>query len=311
MRNIKNWKFNWDKYGLFLLLIVLAIIVLIWNPRVFFRIGILSATLRLSAVVGIATIGEGLVLLVRGIDLSVGAVMGLVSISTAVMLNSYSIFTTVIILLLICCLIGLINGLFIVKGKIPAIITTLGMMWLLRGIAGSITNGRLIRITNKTFTNLSGYSFLGIIPYFFIGLLFLGLIVLFILNKLSIGRYIYAIGGNEEAAYYSGISVTKVKIIVFVIAAVMYGIAGIFLSSYIRSGMPFAAQGYEFRAITSAALGGIALSGGKGKLWKGILGAIILTFLYSFVTSLGISPYLQGIFEGSILILAVYLCQRD
>jgi ribose transport system permease protein len=310
MRSIKNFKFNWENYGLFLLIIVLVIIVLIWSPRAF-NIRNLSATLRLSAIVGIATIGEGLVLLVRGVDLSVGAVMGLVSISTAIMLNSYSILTTVIILLLICSLIGLINGLFIVKGKIPAIITTLGMMWLLRGIAGSITNGRLIRINEKVFTNLARFSFLGIIPYFFIGLLFLGLIVLFMLNKLSIGRYIYAIGGNEEAAYYSGISVTKVKIIVFVIAAIMYGIAGIFLSSYIRSGMPFAAEGYEFRAITSAALGGIAFSGGKGKLWKGILGAIVLTFLYSFVTSLGISPYLQGIFEGSILIVAVYLCQRD
>jgi len=310
MRSIKNSKFNWENYGLFLLLIVLVIIVLIWSPRAF-NIRNLSATLRLSAVVGIATIGEGLVLLVRGVDLSVGAVMGLVSISTAIMLNSYSILTTAIILLLICSLIGLINGLFIVKGRIPAIITTLGMMWLLRGIAGSITNGRLIRINDKVFTNLARLSFLGIIPYFFIGLLFLGLIILFILNKLSIGRYIYAIGGNEEAAYYSGISVTKVKIIVFVIAAIMYGIAGIFLSSYIRSGMPFAAEGYEFRAITSAALGGIAFSGGKGKIWKGILGAIILTFLYSFVTSLGVSPYLQGIFEGSILIVAVYLCQRD
>jgi len=310
MRSIKNSKFNWENYGLFLLLIVLVIIVLIWSPRAF-NIRNLSATLRLSAIVGIATIGEGLVLLVRGVDLSVGAVMGLVSISTAIMLNSYSILTTVIILLLICSLIGLINGLFIVKGRIPAIITTLGMMWLLRGIAGSITNGRLIRINDKVFTNLARLSFLGIIPYFFIGLLFLGLIILFILNKLSIGRYIYAIGGNEEAAYYSGISVTKVKIIVFVIAAIMYGIAGIFLSSYIRSGMPFAAEGYEFRAITSAALGGIAFSGGKGKIWKGILGAIILTFLYSFVTSLGVSPYLQGIFEGSILIVAVYLCQRD
>ena len=267
MRSIKNSKFNWENYSLFLLLIVLVIIVLIWSPRAF-NIRNLSATLRLSAIVGIATIGEGLVLLVRGVDLSVGAVMGLVSISTAIMLNSYSILTTVIILLLICSLIGLINGLFIVKGRIPAIITTLGMMWLLRGIAGSITNGRLIRINDKVFTNLARLSFLGIIPYFFIGLLFLGLIILFILNKLSIGRYIYAIGGNEEAAYYSGISVTKVKIIVFVIAAIMYGIAGIFLSSYIRSGMPFAAEGYEFRAITSAALGGIAFSGGKGKLWE-------------------------------------------
>jgi ribose/xylose/arabinose/galactoside ABC-type transport system permease subunit len=97
---------------------------------------------------------------------------------------------------------------------------------------------------------------------------------------------------------------------VFTFAGITYGISGILLSSYVRCGMPFAAEGYEFQTITAAALGGIALSGGRGKLWKGILGAIIIIVLYNLITSFAISPYLQGLFEGTILIGAVYVCQK-
>ena len=299
------------EYDLVFLFIFLLVILAVNNPEMFFNPRNLSSILRLSTIVGIVTIGEGLVLLTKGVDLSVGAVIGLVSILTAVILQSHGIIIAVIITLSISALIGLINGLLVVKGQIPAIITTLGMMWFVRGIAGAITNGRLVRITNDHFTNLSRLSFGNIVPYFFLVLLILGGVGIFITSKFSIGKHIYAIGGNEQAAFYSGIDVSKVKIIVFIIAALTYGIAGVLLSSYIRSGMPFAAEGYDFRAITAAALGGIALSGGKGKLWKGILGALILTVLYNLITSFAISPYLQGLFEGTILIGAVYICQRD
>jgi ribose/xylose/arabinose/galactoside ABC-type transport system permease subunit len=91
---------------------------------------------------------------------------------------------------------------------------------------------------------------------------------------------------------------------------VLYGIAGLLMTSYIRVGMPYLAEGYEFRAITAAALGGISLSGGEGNILKALLGAVILTVLYNLLTILGVSPYLQGIFEGIILIGAVYLCQK-
>lgn len=299
------------EYDLLFILLLLLVIMAAKNPGAFFNSRNIASILRLSTIVGIATIGEGLVLLVKDVDLSVGAVMGLVSILTAVILQTSGILTAVVVSLLICAVIGFINGLFIVKGKIPAIITTLGMMWFLRGISGAITSGRLIRITNETFISLSSLSLWNIVPYFFIVLLILGIIAIFTLSKLDIGRHIYAIGGDERAAYYSGINVSRVKITVFMIAAVMYGISGLLLSSYIRCGMPFAAEGYEFRAITAAALGGIALSGGRGKIWKVIPGALILTILYNLITSFAISPYLQGLFEGTILIGAVYICQRN
>jgi ribose transport system permease protein len=305
---ISTSRFN--QYSLVMLLVILLVVMAVWNPR-FFNVRNLGSILRLSAVVGIATLGESLVLLIKGVDISVGAVMGLVSVLTAVLLPIVGIFGTVTLTVTVCALIGLVTGLLIVKGKIPPIVTTLGMMWLLRGISGSITGGRIVRITNESFVALANSSFLGSVPYFFIGFIVVGLVASYILDKVNIGKHIYAIGGSEEAAYYSGININRVKILVFMMAAITYGIGGLLLSSYLRAGMPFTAQGYEFRAITSAALGGIALSGGKGKIGNAVLGAIILTLLYSVITSFGISPYLQGMVEGIVLVVAVYLCQRE
>lgn len=299
-----------NQYGLVMLMLILLVLMAFWNPR-FFNARNIGSILRLSAIVGIATIGASFVLLIKGVDITVGAIMGLVSILTAMLLPSFGVSGTIAVIILTCAAIGFVTGLLIVVGKIPPIVATLGMMWVLRGISGSITGGRIVRITNETFVTLANASFLGAVPYLFIGFIAAGLAAACVLDRTSIGKHIYAIGGKEEAAYYSGINVDQVKVLVYVIAAVTYGIGGLFLSSYLRSGMPFTAQGYEFRAITSAALGGIALSGGRGRVGNAVLGAIIITLLYSVVTSLGISPYLQGMVEGSILIGAVYVCQRD
>jgi ribose transport system permease protein len=222
----------------------------------------------------------------------------------------HGLFVSIVLPLLICALIGFANGMLIVRGKIPPIITTLGMMWLLRGIGGTITNGKLVRIVNKSYTGIASASLMKVFPYFFLGLVAAGLIAYFILTQVHIGRHLYAVGGSEEAAYYSGININKMKVVVFTIAAVFYGVSGLFMASYIRSGTFSLAEGYEFRAITAAALGGVALSGGEGNILRALLGAIMLTALYSVLTIFSISPYLRGLFEGAILIGAVYVCLK-
>lgn len=298
-----------NQYGLVGLMVLLLVLMAFWNPR-FFNARNIGSILRLSAIVGIATIGASFVLLVRGVDITVGAVMGFVSILTAMLLPLMGVVPTIAVVLLTCAAIGLVTGLLVVAGGIPPIVASLGMMWVLRGVSGSITGGRIVRIVNGTFVTLANASLAGLVPYLFIGFIATGLAAGFVLESTRFGRHVYAIGGTEEAAYFSGINVNRVKLLVYVIAAVTYGVGGLFLSSYLRAGMPFTAQGYEFRAITSSALGGIALSGGRGRIGNAVLGAIILTLLYGVVTSLGVSPYLQGMVEGSILIGAVYICQR-
>ena len=298
------------KYDLLLVFLVILIVVAVFRARSFYNLRNISSILKLSALIGIATLGESLVLLVKGVDISVGAIMGFTSVLVALLIQPYGMVVAIVVPLLVCAVIGLANGLLVVKGKIPPIIATLGMMWCLRGIGGTITGGKLIRIVNKTYTGIAGASLMKVFPYFFLGLLATGVVAYIVLTHTHIGRHLYAVGGNEEAAYYSGINVDTMKVFVFTIAAVCYGIAGIFMASYIRSGTFSLAEGYEFRAITAAALGGVALSGGEGNILRALLGAVILTALYSVLTIFSISPYLRGIFEGVILIGAVYVCLK-
>jgi ribose transport system permease protein len=296
-----------------MLLIVLAVLLLVaalFEPGAFYSVRNLSSILKLSAIISIAALGEGLIILVRCIDISVGAVMGFTSMCAAIFLGFLGPFPAIGLTLLLCALIGLCNGLLVVRGRIPPIVTTLGMMWLLRGIAGSVTGGKMVRINNDWFNGLASASLFDVIPYFFLGIVITAVITYFLLHNFSFGRHVYAVGGSEEASAYSGINIARIRILVFVIAAVLYGIAGLFMSSYIRVGNAFLAEGYEFKAITAVALGGIALSGGSGNILKAVLGAVILTILFSLIVLFGVSPYLQGIFEGTILIGAVWVCLK-
>jgi ribose/xylose/arabinose/galactoside ABC-type transport system permease subunit len=150
-----------------------------------------------------------------------------------------------------------------------------------------------------------------IVPLFFVGLIVIGAVAYFVRSNFAIGRYVYAIGGDEGAAYYSAIPVAKIRIGVYGVAGVLYGVAGLLMASYVRSGMPTVGKGYEFKAITAAVLGGIALTGGRGNIFKAIVGAVILIVLYGVITAFAVSPYIQGIIQGAILVGAVYYATRN
>ena len=293
------------------ILILLLAVVAIFKGRTFYNLSNLFAILQLSAVLGIATIGEALVIIVRGIDVSVGAVIGFTTTLSALMIPRFGLEGAVLIPLAACAMIGLLNGVLIEKGGIPPLVTTIGMMWTVAGIAGGISGGRLISISNKSFQSIAQQGILGVVPLFFVGLFVVGLLIYFAMSNFRIGRHIYAIGGNEEAAYYSTIKVGRIRIVIYGIAAILYGIAGLLMASYIRSGMPGAGQGYEFKAMTAAVLGGVVLTGGKGNIVKAIMGAVILTTLYGVITTFAISPYLADLFQGAILVGAVYYASRS
>jgi ribose transport system permease protein len=211
----------------------------------------------------------------------------------------------------VCGLIGLGNGLLVEKGRVPPIVATIGMMWVVSGLAGGISNGRLIPIQDESFQRIALGSAFEIVPLFFVGLLVIGLVAYLLRSNFAIGRYVYAIGGDEGAAYYSAIPVAKIRIGVYAVAGILYGVAGLLMASYVRSGMPTVGKGYEFKAITAAVLGGIALTGGRGNILKAIVGAVILIVLYGLITAFAVSPYIQGFIQGLILVGAVYYATRN
>jgi ribose/xylose/arabinose/galactoside ABC-type transport system permease subunit len=151
--------------------------------------------------------------------------------------------------------------LLVEKGRVRPIVATIGMMWVVSGLAGGISNGRLIPILDESFQQIALGSAFEIVPLFFVGLLIIGAIAYFVRSNFAIGRYVYVIGGDEGAAYYSAIPVAKIRIGVYGVAGVLYGVVGLLMASYVRSGMPVVGKGYEFKAITAAVLGGIALTG--------------------------------------------------
>jgi len=293
------------------ILAALLIVAAIFKASTFYNMSNLFAILELSAVLGIAALGQALVLIVRGVDISVGAMMGLAATLSAYLIPDLGIAAAIVLPLIACGLFGLCNGLLIEKGRIPPIVATIGMMWVVGGLAGSISNGRLIPIQNEAFKQIALGSVFEIVPMFFVGLLVIGAIAYLVRSNFAIGRYVYAIGGDEGAAYYSAIPVGRIRIAVYGVAGVLYGIAGLLMASYVRSGMPALGKGYEFKAITAAVLGGIALSGGRGNIFKAVMGAVILIVLYGVITAFAVSPYVQGMIQGLILVGAVYYATRN
>jgi ribose/xylose/arabinose/galactoside ABC-type transport system permease subunit len=289
----------------------LLAVAAIFKASTFYNLSNLFAILELSAVLGIATLGQALVLIVKGVDISVGAQMGLAGTLSAFLIPDFGMAAAILLPLVACGLLGLTNGLLVQKGGLPPLVATIGMMWVVGGLAGSISEGRLIPIENESFQNIALGSLFTIVPLFFVGLVIVAVFLYLVRSHFSIGRYVYAIGGDEDAAYYSAIPVAKIRIGIYGVAGVLYGIAGLLMASYVRSGMPSVGRGYEFKAITASVLGGIALTGGQGNILKAIVGAVILIVLYGVITAFAVSPYIQGIIQGSILVGAVYYASRN
>ncbi|HWA79574.1 MAG TPA: ABC transporter permease [Acetobacteraceae bacterium] len=299
------------EFDVLVILIVLLAVAAIFKGEVFYNFSNLFAVLELSAILGIATLGEALVLIVRGVDLSVGALMGLAATLAAHWIPEFGIAAAILFPLAVCGLLGLVNGLLIEKGRVPALVATIGMMWVAGGLAGGISNGRLIPIGNKAFENIALGSVFGVVPLFFAGLFVVAAITYVVRTNFSIGRSVYAIGGDENAAYYSAIPVAGTRIAIYCAAGILYGIAGLLMASYVRSGIPTAGNDYEFKAITAAVLGGVSLTGGRGNLLNAILGAVILIVLYGVITAFAVSPYIQGIVQGLVLVGAVFYASRN
>ena len=267
------------------------------------------ALLVLIAIVSIIAVGMTFVILIAGIDLSVGSVLALTGAIAASLVGSeYPILLVIPAVLVLGTLLGGISGAIVAKGKVQAFIATLVTMTLLRGVTMVYTDGRPISTgfsdAADQFAFLGTGYLLGIpVPIWLMAIVFA--VAWYILKHTRIGRYIYALGGNEAATQLSGINVNKIKIFVFAVSGFLSALAGLIVTSRLSSAQPTAGVSYELDAIAAVVVGGTSLMGGKGRVMGTLIGALIIGFLNNALNLLDISSYYQMIAKALVILVAV------
>ncbi|MEZ4904487.1 MAG: ribose ABC transporter permease [Spirosomataceae bacterium] len=298
-------------------LFILCLIIGILSDK-FFTISNFWNVLRQISVNVCISVGMTFVVLMAGIDLSVGSVLALCGAVTAGLFkmgielpaqNLYIGFT-----LLGACLAGILtgalsgffNGMMITRFKVPAFVATLALLTVARGLTMLWTKGFPISGLGEQFAYLGTGWFWGMPVPVWISAGVVA-IAIFMANKTKLGRYIYAIGGNENASLLSGINISKVKIIVYTLAGILAAVGGLMVTSRLDSAQPNAGTGYELDAIAAVVIGGTSLSGGKGSIGGTVLGAIIIGVLNNGLVLLNVSPFWQQVVKGFVILLAVII----
>ena len=273
--------------------------------------GILQST----AVNGVLAVGCTFVIISAGIDLSVGTLMTFCAVMCGVFLTNWGfpLIVGVVAAIFFGAFTGMVSGLVIAKMKVPPFIATLGMMLLLKGLALVIANDKPIYFNDTpNFSMISIDSLLGaVIPWLDLpnGVLILFLVAIVaavILNKTLLGRYVFALGSNEEAARLSGVNVDFWKVVIYALNGAICGIAGLLIASRLNSAQPALGQGYELDAIAAVVIGGTSLSGGRGTILGTIIGSFIISTLTNGLRILSVAQEWQLVVTGLIIIIAVY-----
>ncbi len=298
------------KYRAVFVLIILCLVLSIMTPR-FIGISNIMNVLTQISVNAIIAIGMTCVILTGGIDLSVGSVVAIAGAVTASLVKSnVSILIALLVALAIGSLIGLFNGAVISKMKIQPFIVTLSTMSILRGVTYVYTNGIPISGLSSGFMFIGNYRFLEVpFPVFIVILIFL--ITWYVINQTRFGRYVYALGGNEDSARLTGINTDSVKTIVYILSGVFAAISGVIVTSRIGSASPNAGSGYEMDAIAAVVLGGTSMAGGEGTIIGSIIGAMIIGVLNNGLNLLNVSPFYQSIVKGVVILLAVMMDKKN
>jgi ribose/xylose/arabinose/galactoside ABC-type transport system permease subunit len=278
--------------------------------------------LRQIAVNAILAIGQTFVIITAGIDLSVGSLIALSGVLMAGALNagsgapSAAVLAAAVVGLGIGALAGLVNGFPVVRFNLPPFITTLAMMLMARGLAFLYTSGHPIELDNSAF-NFVGSGFLAPALGHLIGIpgipmpvtIMLCIVVIanYALAQTRFGRYVYAIGGNEEAARLSGINVAAVKLSVYIVSGALAGLASLLLTARLNAGIPQSGQGYELQSIAAVVVGGTSLMGGRGSIAGTFIGALLIGVLYNLMNLLNVQSYAQEVVLGTVILFAVLL----
>lgn len=297
-----------DLYGkvgvYFLLLIVVVVFALLSD--VFLSINNLKNIGKQVSMIGICAAGISMVILTGGIDISCGSIIALVTVIGAYTMTAWgwSMWAAIAICLVLGAVLGCWNGIVITYFKLPPMIATLAMQIIARGIGFIITKGTPIYGLPEEIKSIAQGEVLGLpVPVLIMAVIFI--ISYWFLEKTYMGRRIYALGGNAEAARLSGINVDQITIMVYTISSLMSAVAGVVMLSRINSGQPNTAQSYEMNVIPSAVLGGISLNGGEGKILNVIAGVLIMGCLSTGMTIIGLNEYWQYIVKGVVLTVTV------
>lgn len=252
--------------------------------------------------------GMTMVIILGGIDLSVGSIIALSGCISAGCVARYNLPLPIALLmgLLVGLLVGMFNGAVISKTTIPAFIVTLATMNIAKGLAYVYTGGSPVRVVTKEWQFL-GAGYVGIFPTPVVILVIVLIITAIIMNKTKMGRHMYAVGGNQQAAEFSGIKVEKVKFFVHAFSGLMASLAGIVLASRMYSGQPTAGDGAEMDAIAAVVVGGTSMAGGSGKIGGTIIGGLIIGVLNNGLNLLNVNSFWQYVVKGVVILLAVFL----
>lgn len=298
-------------------LFVLCVVIGLLSDKFFTVSNFWNVLRQISVNICIST-GMTLVVLMAGIDLSVGSVLALSGAVTAGLYKSGIEFPTqnlfvgftllggILAGIVVGGLLGFFNGVAITRFKVPPFVATLAMLTVARGLTMLWTQGFPISGLGKDFAFLGTGWFLGVPVPVWISALVVVLAIL-LSNKTKIGRYIYAIGGNENAARLSGININRVKVIVYTLAGVLAAVGGLMVTSRLDSAQPNAGTGYELDSIAAVVIGGTSLSGGKGSIGGTVLGAIIIGVLNNGLVLLNVSPFWQQVVKGLVILIAVVI----
>lgn len=305
-------KINFKNYGIFVVFIVLVIILMILSPNAFAKPRNLINVVKQASINGVLACGMMFVIIAGGIDLSAGSVVALSGVVAAYLaqMQGIPIILPILGALGTGALIGLINGFGAAYAELPPFIITLATMSIVRGAALILSGGSPVFGLQEQFEGIAGISIANAIPILVLYFLLIAVFSGFILNKTVFGRHVYAIGGNSITAKVSGINVKSMLLRVYIICGVFSGIAGLLIASRTMQGSPTVGVGYEMDAIAAVVIGGVSMSGGSGKWYGTIIGALLLALISNGLDILGVSSNFQQIIKGIIIAVAVYLDLR-
>lgn len=291
--------------GIMLVLLLLVVLLSALSPVFLTPNNLLTVLKQISHNMCLA-LGMTLVIILGGIDLSVGALVAMIgTVTVGLIVNQgVPIFVGILMGLFLGIICGAINGGFVAFFKFPAFIVTLSMMNIARGVAYIYCGGKTTRIMDERFVKI-GTGSLGLVPVPVIYMLVIIVIFSILLNKTKFGTYIYAIGGNREAARLSGVPIKLTEIAVFTIAGFMASFAGIVLAARMYSGQPSVGDGHELNAIAACVLGGISMSGGVGQIGGTVMGVLVMGVINNGLNLLNVSTYWQYVAKGAIILIAV------
>lgn len=298
------------RFGI-LIVILLIGLGLSLTTDTFLSLSNLTNVARQVSINGILAIGVTFVLLTAGVDLSLGAVVALSGVACATFAHpgEHNVIIPIFIGLATGAACGITNGVLVTKGGVAPFIVTLGMMTVARGLALIASGGRPVADMSPSLTNLAG-DVLGI-PIPLLSFAGVALLAWIFLSNFRLGRYIYAVGGNENAARAAGISVTKVKLFAYTTCGLLTGLAGVVLAARTTTGQPNAGIAYELDAIAAVVIGGTSLAGGIGTVTGTILGVVLIGEINNGLDLLSVSSYYQAVIKGVIIVGAVWLDRRQ